>query len=246
MKRLGYNESNINDRLVEKQLHQWNARRRDFNGKKVREPEFRFLTIAEDEGSLGSEITGELSRQLGWHVFDEEIIHYIAQNSHVSDKLVRQLDKKSQGGIQETIERFLKSIETNAFSSDDYREGLLVTLLCLARQGSAILVGRGANFALYNEKRGLKIRLTASPEVRIRRLSELWKVTNEEARHRMHANDEEKRKFIHHYYYHDYDDLLCYDITFNTDRTPVDRIVSSITGFVSIQSTTESNVKQVS
>jgi cytidylate kinase len=242
MNRMGFDESNINAHLVEKQLKRWNARCRAFKEKVVDEPAFQFLTVAEDEGSLGNEITGELSVRLGWHIFDEEIIHYIAQNSNVSDELVRKLDKKSQSGIQETIERFLKTIEVNSFSGDDYHEGLMVTLLCLAKQGSAILVGRGANFALNSEKRGLKVRLTASPKIRIRRLAELWKVDTKEARRRMLENDEEKKKFIHHYYYHDYDDVRFYDVIFNTDRTPVDRIVSSILGFVYLPAEAKSSL----
>lgn len=232
MKTMGFDDSNTKAHLVEKQLKLWNAQCRAFNEKIVDKPGCQFLTVAEDEGSLGKEITGELSLRLGWHTFDDEIIHYIAQNSHVSEKLVRKLDKKSQGGVQETIERFLKTIEADSFSGDDYHEGLIVTFLCLAKQGSAILVGRGGNFALSSEKRGLKIRLTASPKVRINRLAELWKVDTKEARRRMLENDEEKKKFIHHYYYHDYDDVQFYDIIFNTDRTQVDRIVSSILGFV--------------
>ena len=218
--------------LVDKQLHLWNARRRAAKEKTESEPGFRFLTIAKDEGSLGNEVAQELSRRMGWHVFDEEIIHYIAQNSHVSEKLVRQLDQKSQSGIQETIERFLKSIEKESFGGDEYHEALLVTLMCLAKHGAAILVGRGANFALYDEPHGLKVHLTASPEVRVRRLAKRWEVTEDEARHRMQEDDGEKKKFIRHYYWRDYGDTRFYDVTFNTDRTTADRVASSIQAFM--------------
>ena len=60
----------------------------------------------------------------------------------------------------------------------------------------------------------------------------------------MLENDEEKKKFIHHYYYHDYDDVQFYDIIFNTDRTPVDRIVSSILGFVNPPAEAKSSLIQ--
>jgi cytidylate kinase len=232
MQNLTFNGLDVEAHLVDKQLRLWNARCRAANEKTNSEPGFRFLTIAKDEGSLGNEVAQELSRRMGWHVFDEEIIHYIAQNSHVSEKLVRQLDQKSQSGIQETIERFLKSIEKESFGGDEYHEALLVTLMCLAKHGAAILVGRGANFALYDEPHGLKVHLTASPEVRVRRLAERWKVTEDEARHRMQVNDGEKKKFIRHYYWRDYDDMRFYDVTYNTDRTSADRIASSIQAFM--------------
>jgi len=232
MGHLGFNELSVNARLVEKQLRLWNARCRGLDEKIVNERDFSFLTLAKDEGSLGDGIAQELSNRLGWHIFDEEIIRYIAQNSHVSDKLVRQLDQKFQNSIQETVERFLKTIEADSFGGDEYHEALFVTLACLARQGSAILVGRGANFALNRETRGLKVRITASPDVRIQRLAERWKVKTEEARSRMLADDEEKRKFIRHYYWHEYDDVRFYDVIFNTDRTSIKHVVASIQGMI--------------
>jgi hypothetical protein len=61
---------------------------------------YRFLTIARDEGSLGDEIALDLSRRLGWHVFDKEIVTYIARNGSVREGLVRQLDQKSQGFLE--------------------------------------------------------------------------------------------------------------------------------------------------
>jgi len=232
MQNLVFNGSDVEAQLVEKQLRLWNARSRAANEKADTAPDFRFLTIAKDEGSLGAEVALELSHRLGWHVFDEEIIHYIAQNGHVSENLVRQLDQKSQNSIQETIERFLKTIEQDSFSGDDYHEALLVTLMCIAKHGAAIIVGRGANFALCNESWGLKVRLTASPEVRVQRLAERWKVAEDEARHRMQVIDGEKKKFIRHYYYRDFDDIRFYDVMFNTDRTSADRISSSIQAFM--------------
>lgn len=227
-----FNKSHINEQLVEKQLRMLEARRRTLDKKTDPEPGLHFLTIAKDEGSLGNEIIEELSKQLEWHVFDEEIIHYIAQNNHVSEKLVRRLDQTSTSNMQEIIERFFKNIEVDSFSRDQYREGLLRTLIGLAKHGSAILVGRGGNFVLNKEKSGLKVRITASPEVRVRRLEERWKVSAEETQQRMRAEDEKKKKFIRHYYWHDYDDERFYDVTYNTDRIPVEDVVSSILGLL--------------
>ena len=116
--------------------------------------------------------------------------------------------------------------------ADEYREALLGTLVSLAAHGSAILVGRGANFVLRENEQGLNVRITASPEVRIQRLSKSWKATLEEARHRMEADDEERRKFIHQYFNRDFDDRGFYDIIYNTDRASAERIASSILVFM--------------
>jgi cytidylate kinase len=232
MEPIGFDESNLTAQLVEKQLGLWSARRRASREGFSSGQGFRFVTLAADEGCLANEIAQELSSLLGWHVFDKEIVTYIAKNSHISDKLVKELDQKSQNFIQDEIERLLKMPEFASFGSDEYHEGLLGTLMCLATHGAAILMGRGANFALRENAHGLHVRFFSSPEVRIRRLSKSWRITEVDARHRMEADDKEIRKFIRHYYYHDFDDLRFYDIVFNTDRCAFPSVASCIQAYM--------------
>lgn len=234
MEHMGLDESNISEELVERQLLLWNARRGAAREKVKEKSGFRFLTIARDEGSLGNEIAQELSRHLGWQVFDKEIVTYIARNSHVRENLVRQLDQKSQSLIEDAISRFLRMPEYASFGAEEYHESLLATLACLAAHGYAILLGRGANFALRENAQGLNVRITGSPDVRVQRLSKSWKVTPEEARRRMEADDEERRKFIRHYFRRDFDDFCFYDILYNTDRATAERIASSILVFMNL------------
>jgi cytidylate kinase len=225
-------ESDATAELVEQQLLLWNARRMAAHEKSKGESGYRFLTIARDEGSLENEIAQELSRRLRWHVFDREILTYIAKNRHVREKLVRELDEKSQGFVKDAIPRLLSIPEYVSFGREEYHEALLKTLICLATHGAAILVGRGANFVLREDAHGLNVRVTASPEVRAQRLSEDWKVTIEEARRRMQVDDEERRKFIHHYYRQDFDDACFYDIVVNTDRVSTEQVASLILAFM--------------
>jgi cytidylate kinase len=225
---------NLSGDLVEQQLRLWNARRYAAKEKLKEELGFRFLTIARDEGSMGNEIAQELARHLGWHVFDEEIVTYIAENGHVRENLVRLLDQKSQSLIEDAISRLLRMPEYASFGTDEYHEALLETLVSLATHGAAILVGRGANFVLRENAQGLNVRITASPEARIQRLSKSWKATPEEARRRMESDDDERRKFIRQYYRQDFDDLRFYDILFNSDRASAGRIASSILVFMNL------------
>lgn len=234
MENMGTDATNIFADPVEQQLRLWNARREAARKQLKEESGFRFLTIARDEGSLGNEIAQELARRLGWQAFDKEIVTYIARNSHVRESVVRQLDQKSQGLIEDTISRFLRMPEYGSFGTDEYHKALLETLVCLATHGSAIIVGRGANFILRGNAQGLNVLITASPEVRVQRLSKSWKATLKEARRRMESDDEERKKFIRHYFRQDFDDLGFYDIVYNTDRASAERISSSILVFMNL------------
>jgi hypothetical protein len=233
MEYLGSEGQKTTNDLVERQLRLWNARLLAEREKLKEESShsFRFLTIARDEGSLGDDIAQELSRKLGWQVFDKEIVTRIAENTKVRENLVKQLDQKSQGLIQDIVSRILK-LELHSFGVQEYHETLLTTLICIAAHGSAILVGRGANFALKDNGRGLCIRVTASSEVRVQRLSRSWKVDPEKARHRMQADDKERREFIRQHFKKDFDDSRFYDLIFNTDHLSIEQIVASVLSII--------------
>lgn len=233
MEPIGSNQTTGREEIIERQLRLWNARRlaaKEKVGTGSR-PRYQFFTMARDEGSLGDEIAVDLSRSLGWHVFDKEIVTYIAGNGHVREGLVRQLDQKSQGLLEDMISRLLRMPEYASFGSEEYHEALLKTLVCLATHGHAILVGRGANFALGEDQRGLRLRITASLEVRAQRLNRIWKVAPDEARQRIRTGDEERRKFIRQYFRRDFDDVLAYDLLFNTDRLSVKDVAASVLSF---------------
>ncbi len=224
------------ERMIERQMRLWQARHRAEQEKPVAEagPRFRFMTICRGDGTLGDEVALELANRLGWHVFDKEIVNYIAENSHVRENLVRQLDERSQGLITDTILRLLRMPEWASFGSDEYHEALIKTLAYLSMQGEAILVGRGANFALRNEAHGLHIRTVASEEVRLQRLSRSWRVAPELARRCMLAGDEGRRHYVRHHFRQDLDDPRFYDMIINTDHLTVEDAVGSVLGVLSL------------
>jgi cytidylate kinase len=193
---------------------------------------FNFITISRRNGSLGDAIAQEVAGNLGWRVCDREIVDNIAQNSHVRQSLVQELDEKSQNIIHDTVQRFLRMAEGGSFGVEEYHEALLKTLAYLAARGESIIVGRGSNFALHDNRAGLHVRVTASPEVCAQRLSKRWSVSVDDARRRLQDLDTERRNFIRHHFKQDIDDPRSYDLVFNTDRTTIRQVVSAILAVV--------------
>lgn len=226
-------QPDVVSRISEKQMRLWNALHSERRlPEKSRSPQkagrYRFITLSRDEGSFGNEIAMELANSLGWHLFDKEIVNYIAENNHVREDIVRQLDERSQGIIQESIMRLLRGPGIAPFGSDEYHNSLIKTLTTLATHGDAILVGRGANFALRGSEHGLHIRVTGSLDVRAKRASEAWQVSKEKAQACLASGDAQRRNFIHYHYGYSFDDLSYYDLVFNTDRISADQAANSI------------------
>jgi cytidylate kinase-like protein len=193
---------------------------------------FRFITISRQLGSYGTLIAEDLATQLDWHMFDREIVDHIARDQKVRQSLVEQLDERAQDLLHDTVRRFLTMVEGNSFGLEEYRVGLLKTMAYLAAKGNAILVGRGANFALREEKHGLHIRIVASRDVRVDRMSRLLQVNPQEARKRVMEADRERASFVRSHYRQDIGDGRFYDLVFNTDSLAIEAVVNAILAVV--------------
>jgi hypothetical protein len=229
-------ERDIAARISERQMRLWNALHSTVHSKNI---PHRFATVSPDEGALGDEIAQALAQGFGWRVYDKEIVNEIASNSHVREEMVRQLDEKSQGlayhVILESIVDMFKIPGSSHFGSEDYHESLLKTLATLAAHGDAVILGRGANFALRWSENGIHVRVVGSFDVRVRRFSERHRVNPVVARQQLMARDAEKRAFIRFHYNQDYDDVRFYHAVFNTDHLSVDQVVGSVMPMLNLE-----------
>jgi len=227
-----HSQPDVTLRISERQMRLWNALHSGefalHAAENTKNSPYRFVTLSRDDGCLGNNIAAQLANRLGWHLFDKEIVNYIAENSHVREDMVRRLDERSQGLVHEAILRLLEMSESVPFGTEEYHESLVKTLAALATNGSAVLVGRGANFALRWAEHGLHVRITGSLDVRLRRISESWKVPVEKARPCLMAMDADRRTFIRHHFKKEFDDFRYYDLVLNTDHLSLEQAVDSI------------------
>ncbi len=228
---MDHSQTDVTARISERQMRLWNALHRGKRESESGTPgksSYRFLTLSRDEGSLGNEIATKLAARLKWHVFDREILNYIAQNNHVREDMVGQLDEKSQGLMHEAILRLLRMPESAPFGLEEYHESLLKTLAMIASRGEAVMIGRGANFALRDTNQGLHVRITGSFEIRLHRECERLQWPMDKVRADLAARDADRRQFIRYHFKKDFDDPRYYDISFNTDTLSVEQIVEAI------------------
>jgi cytidylate kinase len=214
--------------IVERQMRLWNALHHIQPYKNV---PHRFLTISREEGTPATEILSALAQQLGWRIYDKEIVNRIAGDSSVREELVNKLDERSyltHDSILDTVLNLIKLPESTPFDAKQYHESLLKTLVTIAAHGDAIIVGRGANFVLRWFAYGFHVRLTGSLEVRIQRISNTWGISPDIARQRLLMIDSDRRTFIRQHFREDLDDSRFYTVVFNTDQLSPRQIISSV------------------
>lgn len=195
------------------------AKRRDAeDGKLCANP---VVTISRRMGSGARVIAEKLAHELGWSLWDKELVNAMAEHAHVSEKVVQTFDEHT---VSE-IELFARGM----FGEDDvagfiYPRHLARALKSIAKLGNAIILGRGANFILPD---ALNIRIDASDEVRIRNMMEHEGLTHQTAQARIHESDRERQHFLESLFGKDraahptYDLTICMDEFTNDDAVRI-------------------------
>lgn len=173
-----------------------------------------WVTVSRQLGSRGSELAHRISTPLGWRVYDREIIASIARQTHSPQSVVASRDERASGPFADYLGHLI-------VPTDPGQAGYLAEMMrvvgSIARQGKAIILGRGSNFFL-DATYGLRIRVVAPFELRVRRVAEHEGLAEDDARRRVEQNDRDQRGFIKQSFGRDIDDSTGYDLVINTER----------------------------
>lgn len=175
------------------------------------------ITISRQLGSGGRELAQTLGARLCWPVYDGELVDEMVRQSHASRQLVLDVDER----VASRAQFWLGALVTQElFDYDDYRTLLLHILDTLAAKGSAIVLGRGGNFAPKHHPR-LDVRIIAPLESRVGRLMRSEGITEAQATHSIHRSDQRRREFTQRVYQGQWDDASNYDLVINTGNLTV-------------------------
>lgn len=201
--------------VVERQLRNWeigrSQRQADETGA-ARSVE-DFIAISREVGLDDSAVPALLAERFGWPVFDRELLHHMAGDDAVRRQIYASMDERDLGWMEES----LRSLMHAEFVRNDYFHRLAETVLTLARQGRAIFVGRGADLILPRDY-GLRVRLTASPEHRARRLASQQGLNIDDARRALARIRADRDEFIRHHFRVDPADPARFDLCINAER----------------------------
>lgn len=211
--------------LVEKQMRNWElarSQRPPAPAPKKHEVE-DFVCLSRMVGIDGERIAERLGDELGWPVFDREVLEVMAGDDFYRKQIYASMDERDLGWSEQLIRSFFET----RFVKNDYFHRLCETLLLLARKGNAVFLGRGADLILPAEH-GFRARLTASLERRVAALAARRGITPAAARQEIEQIEHERGQFFGRHFQLDANDPTRYDITLNTERFTDDQIVATI------------------
>lgn len=207
------------NQLVEDQFSKW-----QITGKEKGKDELPVITISREPGSKGTLIAKQLVKQLNLDLFGSSIIHEVAKDANMSQRVVGTLDEKRRSWLDEVVE----TMESKRHLWDyQYLNHLTKIIATIGNHGRAVILGRGANFILSPDKT-LMVRVIAPQKTRIKNIARERGVSEEEATKHVIDMESGRRAFARKYFHADITDPIHYDLVINTANLSVDAAVEAV------------------
>lgn len=237
LERRKFNSPEIS-KMVDRQLRNWEMRRTQrLQTEEPRRPEVEdYIAISRQVGAGASAIASALATRLNWPRFDKELLQTMAGDDTTRHKIYKSLDEHDLGWWEEAF----RSVADPEFIRNDYFRRLVKTTLSLARQGSAIFVGRGVDHMLP-QNLGFRVRIVAPIAMRLQRFADRHEMTLKQAGDIVTKIDRERAEFVRHHFRVDINDPTRCDLTLNMEHFSIDQAVEAI---VAVRTTMKGTVSK--
>ena len=172
------------------------------------------VAISRETGTHEHEIASLVARQLGWQLYDHELVERIAARMHVSVTQLDPLDEHCAHWLQETV-AMMSTVPI--VRESQFVRNLVETTLELGNTGHCVFIGRGAAWILPPEST-LRVALMAPLDHRIHVVMREMHVKAHEAAAIIEERDRQHARFAKAHFCTNDVDLHTFDLVLNTAR----------------------------
>lgn len=197
------------------------------------------INIGRQLGSGGKEIGEKLAARLGIDFYDKELIKLASEESGLCKEFFERADEKASQGIIGGLfgMRFPFISEgaipsNNCLSNDALFKVQSDVIRRLATEKSCVFVGRCADYILREHPRCVNVFISASKEVRLARICQLYRVDEEKAEEMMEKADKRRSEYYNYYSYKTWGAAATYHLCIDSSVLGVDETVRFIEEFV--------------
>ena len=164
------------------------------------------INIGRQFGSGGKDIALQLGQLLGIPVYDKELIAQAAQDSGFSKELFENMDEKKNffSAFSIEVENFVNDSGLFKIQSE--------TIMNIAAQGPAIIVGRCSDYILRDYDNTVDVFITAPVEDRIARTMEKEQLDEAEAATLVGKKDRQRESYYNYYTFGNWGTASNYDL----------------------------------
>lgn len=184
----------------------------------------RAVTVSREYGSGGGEIASRLAARIGWQLVDREVVAQVAQDLDISLDEARARDERGEGLIERIIlsmqnmEAPVIAVPTDEqpLDSQTFAQALRRVIAGAAATGHVVIVGRGGQEILRDQRDVLHLRVVCPLEQRISYVAQREGLSRDAAHRRIQQQDRTREQYIQSFHHCRVDDAHLYDFIINT------------------------------
>ena len=183
---------------------------------------FRVITLEREYGCGGGTIAAQLADHLGWKLWDHLITEEIARLAHVEHSAVCLCDERMDSRLYRLAKAFWRgsyergtTLGSPVFDTDRMMSMMQDIAQRIAKEGNAVLVGRGTPFFLRENPEAFHVFLYAPRAEKIRRTIADGH-NQEDAEELVDSVDQERAAYIKHYFNATWPTRSLYHLMINT------------------------------
>ena len=161
------------------------------------------ITVGRQYGSGGREIGTALANRLGIAYYDDLLLKKAAEESGLCEELFRSFDERPKSFLYSiALDPYSFSMShINSKGSIEQQVYLATydTIKKLADQGSCVLIGRCADYALKDRDDVINLFITAPLESRVKRVAMRNGIGEDEANERIRKRDKDRAAYYNYY-----------------------------------------------
>ncbi len=181
------------------------------------------ITISRELGSGGASVGKMLANQLDLRYYDRELIEKIAERTGSDVEHIKLQESTNRSGFGSMVLGF---IDRRNVQDTVYLRSLIKTLRAIAKEGQAVIIGRGGSCVLED---ALRIRFVAPFEVRVERMAKIRGLKQDEARQLVLETDHRQTRFLHDFFGCDPNCVQLYDLIINTANLSLEHAAELVT-----------------
>lgn len=189
------------------------------------------INIGRQFGGGGRGVAYELGRKLNIPVYDKEIISQAAKDSGIGAEFFKERDEKRE------FFSFTEIFASGFGDTENYMSDMGIfklqsqTIEKIAQEGSAIIVGRCADYILREDESTLNVFLTSPLEVRAERIAARQGMSLEEAMAKAQEKDRKRAEYYNYYTFGNWGVASTYDLCIDSSILGIEGTADFIIDF---------------
>jgi cytidylate kinase len=198
----------------------------------------RTITIEREYGSGAADIARKLADRLGWKLWDQALTNEVARLMDCPSRTVEEREERKDSVTYRLFKAFMKGSFEGSLNApklkivdaDCIKDVTRQLVTTIAREGSAVIVGRGSAYHLHDRPDAFHVFMYAPFEDKVRRLRAAGK-SEAEAIDLAETVDRDRAAYIKQFFELDWPSREYFHIMINTtmgDERVVEAILHSV------------------